>query len=90
MLAHRKKDKVVLIGSNINQNLKDKADYVFNIENIDYNIENEALLPLQQIIFGQILSFLKSKELGITPDNPCPTGEVNRVVQGVILHDLNK
>ena len=86
----RKKDKVVLIGSNINQNLKDKADYVFNIENIDYNIENEALLPLQQIIFGQILSFLKSKELGITPDNPCPTGEVNRVVQGVILHDLNK
>ena len=90
MLAHRKEDKVVLIGSNINQNLKDKADYVFNIENIDYNIENEALLPLQQIIFGQILSFLKSKELGITPDNPCPTGEVNRVVQGVILHDLNK
>ncbi|WGX74548.1 hypothetical protein QJS64_10055 [Paraclostridium bifermentans] len=79
-----------MIGSNINQNLKDKADYVFNIENIDYNIENEALLPLQQIIFGQILSFLKSKELGITPDNPCPTGEVNRVVQGVILHDLNK
>ena len=63
---------------------------LFKKENIYYNIENEALLPLQQIIFGQILSFLKSKELGITPDNPCPTGEVNRVVQGVILHDLNK
>ena len=24
--------------------------------------------------------------LGITPDNPCPTGEVNRVVKGVILY----
>jgi tagatose-6-phosphate ketose/aldose isomerase len=35
-----------------------------------------------------MLSFLKSVNLGITPDNPCPTGEVNRVVQGVILHDL--
>ena len=23
---------------------------------------------------------------GITPDNPCPTGEVNRVVKGVILY----
>lgn len=89
MLAHRKKDKVILIGANIEQKLKDKADYVFNIENIDYYIENEALLPLQQIMFGQILSFLKSKKLGITPDNPCPTGEVNRVVQGVILHELN-
>jgi tagatose-6-phosphate ketose/aldose isomerase len=24
--------------------------------------------------------------MGITPDNPCPTGEVNRVVKGVILY----
>ncbi|EPZ59246.1 putative phosphosugar isomerase domain protein [[Clostridium] sordellii ATCC 9714] len=37
-----------------------------------------------------MVSFLKSEKLGITPDNPCPTGEVNRVVKGVILHDLNK
>ena len=89
MLAHRKKDKVVLVGANIEQKLKTEVDYVFSIESVDYDIDNEALLPLQQIIFGQILSFLKSKNLGITPDNPCPTGEVNRVVQGVILHELN-
>lgn len=88
MLAHKKNDKVVIVGDNIGEDILNKADYVFNVENINYTVENEVLLPLQQIIFGQILSFLKSVNLGITPDNPCPTGEVNRVVQGVILHEL--
>lgn len=88
MLAHKKNDKVVIVGDNIEDDILNKADYVFNVENINYTVENEVLLPLQQIIFGQMLSFLKSVNLGITPDNPCPTGEVNRVVQGVILHEL--
>ena len=88
MLAHKKNDKVVIVGDNIVEDILNKADYVFNVENINYNVENKVLLPLQQIIFGQMLSFLKSVNLGITPDNPCPTGEVNRVVQGVILHEL--
>lgn len=88
MIAHRKEDKVILVGCNIEDELKDKSNYVFELEKINYDIADEALLPLQQIIFGQILSFLKSESIGITPDNPCPTGEVNRVVQGVVLHDL--
>ena len=88
MLAHKKNDKVVIVGDNIEEDILNKADYVFNVENINYTVENEVLLPLQQIIFGQMLSFLKSVNLGITPDNPCPTGEVNRVVKGVILHEL--
>ena len=88
MLAHKKNDKVVIVGDNIEEDILNKADYVFNVENINYTVENEVLLPLQQIIFGQMLSFLKSVNLGITPDNPCPKGEVNRVVQGVILHEL--
>ena len=88
MLTHKKNDKVVIVGDNIEEDILNKADYVFNVENINYNVENKVLLPLQQIIFGQMLSFLKSVNLGITPDNPCPKGEVNRVVQGVILHEL--
>lgn len=88
MLTHRKRDKVVVIGCDIDKDISNKADYIFELDNINYSVKNEALLPLQQIIFGQMLSFLKSINLNITPDNPCPTGEVNRVVQGVILHDL--
>lgn len=38
------------------------------------------------LLFIQLLSFEKSIVLGITTDNPCPKGDVNRVVQGVKLH----
>lgn len=90
MIHHRKEDKVVVVGSNIDKEILNKSNYNFDLEKINYSVKNEALLPLQQIMFGQLLSFLKSVNLGITPDNPCPTGEVNRVVQGVILHELDK
>lgn len=88
LLMQRKNDKVIVVGSSISDEIIENADYTFNLENTDYNIENEALYPVQQIIFAQILSLLKSLNLNITPDNPCKTGEVNRVVKGVILYDL--
>jgi tagatose-6-phosphate ketose/aldose isomerase len=37
-----------------------------------------------------MLALYKSLSYNITPDNPCPTGEVNRVVKGVILHPYTK
>lgn len=43
---------------------------------------------LPYIVYCQVFSFFKSINANITPDNPCPTGEVNRVVQGVTLYPL--
>ena len=60
---------------------------------VDYTVEIKAGAPLENvllgfdyIVFAQTLAVLKSLSLGITPDNPCPTGEVNRVVKGVTLY----
>ena len=39
------------------------------------------------VMVAQIMAMLYSIKLGITPDNPCPTGEVNRVVQGVTIYE---
>jgi len=54
---------------------------------------NEELLDvwagLPYILYCQVLAFFKSMQANITPDNPCPTGEVNRVVQGVTLYPLH-
>ena len=56
----------------------------------DMKEENEnILLGLDYILFAQTLAVLKSLSLDITPDNPCPTGEVNRVVKGVTLYPLS-
>ena len=50
-------------------------------------LENSDIwLALPYIVYCQILAFYRSISLGISPDNPCPTGEVNRVVQGVTIY----
>jgi len=38
-------------------------------------------------VVAQTMAMLYSIKLGIPPDNPCPTGEVNRVVQGVTIYE---
>ncbi|MFY8326907.1 SIS domain-containing protein [Pseudoalteromonas sp. ZZD1] len=42
------------------------------------------------MVCAQIISFYKAWQLGITVDNPCPTGEVNRVVQGVTIYPFTQ
>ena len=42
------------------------------------------------IALAQVFAFFKSVQCKITPDNPCPTGEVNRVVQGVTIYPYQK
>ena len=44
---------------------------------------------LGYIVYCQVYAFFMSIEKGITPDNPCPTGEVNRVVKGVTLYPVS-
>lgn len=50
---------------------------------------DEVWLTLPFILYCQLLAYFKALQLGISPDNPCPGGQVNRVVQGVTLHPLS-
>ena len=62
----------------------------------DYNIHcayNELpmeLVGLKMIVIAHMIAFFKSLSLGITVDNPCPTGEVNRVVTGVTIYPVER
>ncbi len=49
---------------------------------------DDAAMALPAVICAQLIGLHASLALGRTPDNPFPSGEVNRVVQGVILHPL--
>ena len=40
-----------------------------------------------EIIFAQLLGYHLSLQLGLDPDNPSPSGVINRVVEGVIIHE---
>jgi tagatose-6-phosphate ketose/aldose isomerase len=43
-------------------------------------------LGLLHVLWCQTLACYKAMQLGVAPDNPCPGGQVNRVVQGVVVH----
>ena len=47
---------------------------------------SEEWLGLVYIVACQLLAYRNAVVLGNSPDNPCPSGEVNRVVQGVVVH----
>ncbi|WP_329459071.1 SIS domain-containing protein [Streptomyces sp. NBC_01497] len=50
---------------------------------------DDVALALPAVVCAQLLALRSSLGRGIRPDNPFPSGEVNRVVQGVILHSLH-
>ncbi len=69
-------------GQGLNQ-----ADYVYRYQQPEASTDSEIDAYIFCLLFLQVLSFEKSCQLGITTDNPCPGGEVNRVVQGIVIHE---
>ena len=51
---------------------------------------NDAWLSLVYVVYCQMLAFHKAMALGVEADNPCPTGEVNRVVDGVTIYPFRR
>jgi tagatose-6-phosphate ketose/aldose isomerase len=49
---------------------------------------DDAVLVLPFVVVAQLLALRFSLDRGLTPDNPFPDGEVNRVVRGVTVHPL--
>ncbi|MDW5417516.1 SIS domain-containing protein [Iodobacter sp. CM08] len=47
---------------------------------------DDIYYALPYLLFAQLFAFESALALGLAPDNPCPTGEVNRVVQGVKIY----
>ncbi|MFG2949819.1 SIS domain-containing protein [Streptomyces adustus] len=49
---------------------------------------DDTVLALPAVLCAQLVALHASLHQGIRPDNPFPSGEVNRVVQGVTVHPL--
>ena len=84
MAGQRKGNKIAVVYNKDCEEVKALADYTVQFK-VGEAMEN-IMLGLDFIMFAQTLAVMKSLSMGITPDNPCPTGEVNRVVKGVILY----
>lgn len=67
----------------------DKAMHIstpFSQQRLEQSGLEDIWLGFPYILYCQCLAFYKAVYLGIGADNPCPSGEVNRVVQGVTLY----
>lgn len=79
------------------------TDHVFAVEQGESNFEGQSILvdksdmklpdaylALPYIVVAQIIALHKAVNIKNGVDNPSPSGTVNRVVQGVIIHDYNR
>ena len=85
MAGQRKGNKIAVVYNTDCAEAEELADYTLQFK-VGEKMDN-VILGLNFIMFAQTLAVMKSLSLGITPDNPCPTGEVNRVVKGVTLYN---
>lgn len=51
---------------------------------------DDIVLTLAYVVVAQSIALNRSRALGLSTDNPFPSGEVNRVVQGVRIHPLTQ
>lgn len=84
------KKKIIVLDTINDEEVKANADFYFTFADEKLGQVEDVFADLAYLVCGQLVSLVKSASLGINPDNPCPTGEVNRVVKGVIIHEYNK
>lgn len=72
------------------------TDQKENLENVEQVILSSQYLVddvyrvFPYIVYGQLFALLTALKVKNRPDTPSPTGTVNRVVQGVIIHPFDK
>lgn len=88
MSGQRKGNRIVAIMNKKDDEVAGLVDYSYAFE-LEGTYDN-AFLGFSYIIAAQIIALFKSMSYDITPDNPCPSGEVNRVVKGVNIHPYTK
>ena len=70
------------------------SDQAFGLENVKEvvlgcgGVLNDVYRVFPYIVYGLLFALLTSLKVGNRPDTPSPTGTVNRVVQGVIIHEF--
>ena len=87
MSGQRKENRIMVVCNTPCELAKSLANYYYCF---DTPAKDNVFVGLDFIIVAQLMALFASIRNHFTPDNPCPTGEVNRVVKGVILYPYSK
>lgn len=78
--------KLIAISNNYYEEIEDITDKYLYLTKDKSEIENIGLISLLYAIYAQIFSLFYSVKSEVEPDNPNPSGLVNRVVKGVTIY----
>lgn len=77
---------IVAVTKSYQEDVKKLADYYIALSRDHREIDDDVFLTFNYLLLAQLNAFYKSIHLGINPDNPSPSGDVNRVVKGVEIY----
>lgn len=83
MSLQRNGNQILVIDVLDDENVKELVDMYISIDTDEID---DNLIGLAYVTIAQMLSLYKSIQLDKSPDNPWPSGMVNRVVQGVTIY----
>lgn len=87
LAAEKSGMKIVVVTEKKDAEVEELADWVIPVNFGTDEFSSDFHLALLYVIFAQALAMKKSIQLGITPDNPSPNGQINRVVKGVKIYN---
>ena len=87
MAGQRKGNKIMVVCNTPCKEVEELADYYYCFNT---SAKDNVFLGLDYVVCAQLIALFRSLQNKNTPDNPCPTGEVNRVVKGVTLYPYAK
>lgn len=87
MAGQRKGNKIMVVCNTPCKEAEELADYYYCFNT---SAKDNVFLGLDYVVCAQLIALFRSLQNKNTPDNPCPTGEVNRVVKGVTLYPYTK
>lgn len=87
MAGQRKGNKIMVVCNTPCKEIEELADYYYCFNT---SAKDNVFLGLDYVVCAQLIALFRSLQNKNTPDNPCPTGEVNRVVKGVTLYPYTK
>jgi tagatose-6-phosphate ketose/aldose isomerase len=87
MFNDKGEHQVVVLDYQNNEIYQSNCDQYYSINGQEVPAVYTAL---NYVLYGQMVGLYNSIRLGFTPDNPVPSGAVNRVVQGVTIHPFKQ
>lgn len=87
LASQRKGYKILVIDIIEDKKISELSDYYFTFK---FDEVLDDLKGMAYVISAQLISLYKALSIGKTPDNPWPSGVVNRVVQGVNIYPYKK